>query len=237
MRVYFINRRWLFVFWAILGVVIASLYFVKTIGEKTLFVSGSPAYGAVIVVDAGHGGMDPGAVSANGTREDKINLKIAKKLRTYLENEGSKVIMTRKTDEGLYDSGHTGSKKQQDMARRVEIIQKAEPDMVISIHLNKFPQSQYYGAQTFYLKDNEEGELLAKNIQEHLLRVLKGGNKRDIKAADNYLILKVVNRPSVLVECGFLSNPQEEMLLLTDDYQESIAWAIYCGIISYLSQG
>lgn len=235
MRVYFISKKWLFAFWVLLGIIIASLYVVKIREERALWVFSSPAYGITVAIDAGHGGMDPGAVSKNGVREDQINLKIAKKLQAYLENQGAKVVMTRKTDEGLYDEDYTGSKKRQDMSRRVEILQQAEPDMVISIHLNKFSQSQYYGAQTFYLKGSEEGEQLAQYIQQQLLRVLNRGNKREIKATDSFLILKAVESPSVLVECGFLSNPEEERLLITDDYQEEVAWAIYCGIISYLS--
>ncbi len=235
MRVYFISKKWLFAFWVLLGIIIASLYVVKIREERALWVFSSPAYGITVAIDAGHGGMDPGAVSKNGVREDQINLKIAKKLQAYLENQGAKVVMTRKTDEGLYDEDYTGSKKRQDMSRRVEILQQAEPDMVISIHLNKFSQSQYYGAQTFYLKGSEEGEQLAQYIQQQLLRVLNRGNKREIKATDSFLILKAVESPSVLVECGFLSNPEEERLLTTDDYQEEVAWAIYCGIISYLS--
>ena len=235
MKVYFFSRKWLFVFWMMLGIIIASLYVVKIREERALSVFGSPAYGATIAIDAGHGGIDPGAVSKSGVREDEINLKIAKKLQAYLENEGAKVVMTRKTDEGLYDKDFTGSRKRQDMTRRVEILQKTEPDMVISIHLNQFPQSQYVGAQTFYLQGSDKGELLAKSIQQQLLRVLDRGNKREIKASDSFLILKAADCPSVLVECGFLSNPQEETLLTTDDYQEEVAWAIYCGIISYLS--
>ncbi len=235
MKVYFISRKWLFVFWIILGIIIASLYVIRARNERTLSTFASPAYGIIVAIDAGHGGIDPGAVSKGGVREDQINLKIAKKLQAYLENEGAKVVMTRINDEGLYDKDYTGSKKRQDMSKRVEILQKAKPDMVISIHMNQFSQSQYFGAQTFYMRGSEEGELLAKSIQQQLLRILDRGNTRDIKASDSFLILKAVNSPSVLVECGFLSNPQEEFLLTTDDYQERVAWAIYCGIISYLS--
>lgn len=107
---------------------------------------------------------------------------------------------------------------------------------MISIHLNQFSQPQYFGAQTFYMKGSEEGEQLAECIQQQLIRILNRGNKRQIKAADNFLILKAVESPSVIVECGFLSNPQEEALLTTDDYQDQVAWAIYCGIVSYLSR-
>lgn len=235
MRVYFFSKKWLLVFWIILGVIIAFSYVIKIRERQALSVFGSPAYGITIAIDAGHGGIDPGAVSPSGTREEGINLEIAKKLRSYLEDEGAKVVMTRKTQEGLYDQGYTGSRKRQDMTRRVEILQKARPDLVISIHLNKFGQSQYYGAQTFYMEGSEEGKLLAESVQQQLIRVLDRENKREIKASDNYLILKAVDSPSILVECGFLSNPREEDLLTTDDYQEEVAWAIYCGVISYLS--
>ena len=235
MRVYYISRKTLLVFWIILGIIIAISYVVKIRERQALSVFGSPAYGVTIAIEAGHGGIDPGAVSPTGIREDEINLKIAKKLQAYLENEGAKVVMTRKTHDGLYDQNYTGSRKRQDMTRRVEILQKSQPDLVISIHLNKFGQSQYYGAQTFYLKGSEEGKRLAESIQQQLIRILDRGNKREIKASDSYLILKAVDSPSVLVECGFLSNPQEEQLLATDEYQEEVAWAIYCGIISYLS--
>jgi len=236
MKVYFISKKWLYIFWVILGLIIGSLYVVKIREEKALEVFTSPAYGVTVAIDAGHGGMDPGAVSKSGVREDEINLKIAKKLQGYLENAGAKVVMTRKNDEGLYDKDYTGSKKRQDMSRRVEILKKAKPDIVISIHLNQFSQPQYFGAQTFYMKGSEEGEQLAECIQQQLIRILNRGNKRQIKAADNFLILKAVESPSVIVECGFLSNPQEEALLTTDDYQDQVAWAIYCGIVSYLSR-
>lgn len=236
MKVYFISKKWLYIFWIILGLIIGSLYVVKIREEKALEVFTSPAYGVTVAIDAGHGGMDPGAVSKSGVREDEINLKIAKKLQGYLENAGAKVVMTRKNDEGLYDKDYTGSKKRQDMSRRVGILKKAKPDIVISIHLNQFSQPQYFGAQTFYMKGSEEGEQLAECIQQQLIRILNRGNKRQIKAADNFLILKAVESPSVIVECGFLSNPQEEALLTTDDYQDQVAWAIYCGIVSYLSR-
>ncbi|MFY9176825.1 MAG: N-acetylmuramoyl-L-alanine amidase CwlD [Caldicoprobacterales bacterium] len=236
MRVYFISKKWIYIFWIILGLIIGIVYLVKIREEKTLATFTTPAYGITVAIDAGHGGMDPGAVSKSGVREDEINLKIAKKLQAYLENGGAKVVMTRKTNEGLYDKDYKGSKKRQDMSRRVEILKKANPDIVISIHLNQFSQPQYFGAQTFYMKGSEEGKQLAEAIQQQLIRILNRGNKRQIKAADNFLILKAVKSPSVIVECGFLSNPQEETLLTTEDYQDQVAWAIYCGIISYLSK-
>ena len=236
MKVYYVNKRWLFFIWIILGLIIIAFYIIKIRDNKAYPTFASPIHGTTIVIDAGHGGIDPGAVSKNGTCEDEINLKIAKKLQVYIEKEGAKAVMTRKTDKGLYEEDFTGSRKRQDMQRRVEIIKEANPDLVISIHLNQFGQSQYFGAQTFYKANSEESEVLAKSIQEQLIRVLDKDNKREIKPSDDFMILKAVDSPSVLVECGFLSNPQEEHLLKTDDYQERIAWAIYCGIISYLSK-
>jgi len=229
MKVFYINRKWLFVLWIILGFLLAMFYIAKAQEDRLLATFGSPAYGKTVVIDAGHGGIDPGAVSRNGTKEDEINLKIAKKLQAYLEKEGTKVVMTRKTDKGL------ASSKREDMKKRVEIIRNSNADIVVSIHLNMFSQSQYYGAQTFYMKNSEEGKKLAQCIQEQLLRVLDRGNKRQIKSSDQYLILKASSAPSVLVECGFLSNPQEEKLLKTDEYQERVAWAIYSGIVNYFA--
>lgn len=122
------------------------------------------------------------------------------------------------------------------MNKRVEIIKNSGADIIISIHLNKFPQSKYYGAQTFYMTGSEEGKKLAQCIQTKLLDILNRGNTRQIKAVSDLLILKAGQAPSVVVECGFLSNPQEEKLLKSDEYQEQVAWAIYCGIVDYFAE-
>ena len=228
MKVIYITRRWLILFWILLGIAMFMLYALKLKEDKSISaVFGSPVRTKAVVIDAGHGGFDPGAVSDSGTREDEINLKIAGKLKKYLENEGAKVIMTRKTDEAL------GRTKREDMNKRVEIIKNSGADIIISIHLNKFPQSKYYGAQTFYMTGSEEGKKLAQCIQTKLLDILNRGNTRQIKAVSDLLILKAGQAPSVVVECGFLSNPQEEKLLKSDEYQEQVAWAIYCGIVDY----
>ena len=199
---------------------------------------GSPLRNRIIVIDAGHGGIDPGAVSKDGTREDKINLKIAYKVKEHLEREGAKVIMTRTSDDGLYDIGvGKGARKmkEQDMQRRIDTIKNSNPHIVVSIHLNHFSQSKYYGAQTFYMTGSKEGERLAQCIQAKLISILDRGNTRKIKEVDNIRILKVGNAPCVLVECGFLSNPEEESLLKTDAYQNDIAYSIYCGIVDYFT--
>ncbi|NLO82366.1 MAG: N-acetylmuramoyl-L-alanine amidase CwlD [Clostridiales bacterium] len=231
MKVIFITRRWLILFWILLGIALFLLCAIKLKEDRSISaVFGSPITSGIIVIDAGHGGFDPGAVSDSGTREDEINLKIANKLKKYLENEGAKVIMTRESDAAL------GRTKREDMSKRVEIIKNSDADIVVSIHLNKFPQSKYYGAQTFYMAGSEEGQKLAQCIQSRLIDVLNRGNTRQIKAVNDLLILKAGQAPSVVVECGFLSNPQEEKLLKDDGYQEQVAWAIYCGIVDYFAQ-
>ncbi len=228
MKVIFITRRWIILFWVLLGIALFLLYALKLKEDRSISaVFSSPVKEKIIVIDAGHGGFDPGAVSDSGTREDEINLKIANKLRRHLKDQGAKVVMTRKTD------GALGKNKREDMKKRVEIIKNSNADIVISIHLNKFQQSKYYGAQTFYIAGSQEGQKLAQCIQTKLIDILDRGNTRQIKAVSDLLILKAGQAPSVVVECGFLSNPQEERLLKTDEYQEQVAWAIYCGIMDY----
>lgn len=229
MKVIFITKKWLIVFWILLGLMLFLIYALKLKEDSAILTLASPVSKKVIVIDAGHGGFDPGAVSNSGTREDKINLIIARKLKKYLENQGARVIMTRQTDEAL------GRNKREDMQKRVKIIRNSNADIVVSIHLNKFQQSKYYGAQTFYMSGSEEGKRLAQCIQTQLIKVLNRGNTRQIKAVSDLLILKAGQAPSVVVECGFLSNPQEERLLKTDEYQEQVAWAIYCGIVDYFA--
>jgi len=229
MKVIFITKKWLIVFWILLGLMLFLIYALKLKEDSAILTLASPVSKKVIVIDAGHGGFDPGAVSDSGTREDKINLIIARKLKKYLENQGAKVVMTRQTDEAL------GRTKREDMQKRVEIIRNSNADIVVSIHLNKFQQSKYYGAQTFYMAGSEEGKRLAQCIQTQLIKILNRGNTRQIKAVSDLLILKAGQAPSVIVECGFLSNPQEEKLLKTDEYQEQVAWAIYCGIVDYFA--
>lgn len=191
----------------------------------------------VIIVDAGHGGMDGGAIGKNGTIEKGINLEIANKLKAYIEQHGDTCIMVREVDEGLYSqSGSVRQKKNEDLKNRRQIIKENNADMFVSIHLNSFPMAKYSGAQVFYNKSDEESGRLAKLIQEELVSVLDKNNKRVEKAADTYYVLKENKIPSILVECGFLSNPQEERLLNDAKYQNKIAWAIYRGIMRYFTE-
>lgn len=191
----------------------------------------------VIIIDAGHGGIDGGAVGKSGTIEKNINLDISKKLKSYIESGGDTCIMIREVDEGLYgEYGTIRNKKNEDLRNRKDIIKEYRADMFISIHLNSFPQSQYYGAQVFYPEDNEDSKILAKKVQEELILVLNRGNKRVEKQSDSYYLLKDNPVPSILIECGFLSNPEEERLLKDSEYQNKIAWAAYKGIMRYFTE-
>ena len=196
-----------------------------------------PSITKVIVLDAGHGGVDPGTVSKSGIKEKDINLTIAKYLRDYLEQSGAVVIMTRTKDIGLYSSdGSLRKKKNEDLKARKEIVKNSRGDIFITIHLNSFPDSKYYGAQTFYPPDNSGGKNLAERIQEELINALNRDNKRVALSKDGIYLIRGLDIPTALVECGFLSNPNEEKLLIKSDYQKKIAWAIYMGIQNYFAR-
>ena len=203
--------------------------------DKYISTVSLPVSGKVIVVDAGHGVPDEGAESSNGTTEAETNLKIALKLQNLLEQSGSTVILTRSDENAIYDldSKTLKQKKISDIHNRVKIGNESQADIFVSIHLNKIPQPQYDGWQTFYREGNEESAKLAKQIQENLNKTIDKENNRVAKTIDNIYIIKHVEIPITIVECGFLSNPEEEKKLLDDEYQNKLAWGIYNGIINY----
>ncbi|MDU2121492.1 MAG: N-acetylmuramoyl-L-alanine amidase CwlD [Clostridium celatum] len=189
----------------------------------------------VILIDPGHGGIDGGAQSKAGTIEKDINLQIALKLRDNLEEKGYKVYMTRDEDEGLYQKGNTvKEKKREDLNRRVEMKKETECDIFVSIHQNMFPQSKCYGAQVWYAS-NDNSYNLATIVQDSIKESVKDNNKRVAKpAAEAYLILRdKYEGASILVECGFLSNPDEEVKLKSDEHQNLIVEGISGGIDKY----
>lgn len=170
-----------------------------------------------------------------GTTEAETNLKIALKLQNLLEQSGSTVILTRSDENAIYDidSNTLREKKISDIHNRVKIGNESSADIFVSIHLNKIPQSRYYGWQTFYKQNDENSIKLAKAIQSNLNESIQKENKRQSMKLDSVYIMKHVEIPITIVECGFLSNPEEEQLLLTDEYQDKLAWGIYNGIIDY----
>ena len=209
-----------------------------TIKENTIETVSLPVTNKVIILDAGHGTPDEGAESSNGTTEAEINLKITLKVQKLLEQSGATVILTRSDENSIYDidSKTLKQKKVSDIHNRVKIGNESSADIFVSIHLNKIPQSQYWGWQCFYKKNNENSKKLAEAIQANLNQAIPKDNKRVAMQIDNIYIIKNVQIPTAIVECGFLSNLQEEQLLLTDEYQDKLAWGIYNGIINYFYQ-
>lgn len=189
-----------------------------------------------VVIDAGHGGVDPGKVGINGALEKDLNLQIAERLRMFLEASDVKVVMTRTTDTGLYDE-NASNKKVQDMKQRVQIIEENMPQVAVSIHQNSYSEEYVDGAQVFYYESSVQGRQLAELLQNRIVTRLDPENSRTAKANDSYYLLKKTGRPTVIVECGFLSNGREAELLCDPLYQERLAWQIHMGIMQYLNAG
>ena len=209
----------------------------RNIGDAVQ-VSTSPVSSKVVVLDAGHGKPDEGAQSKNGITEADINLKITLKLKKLLEEAGCKVVLTRSDENAIYDldSKTLKEKKISDMRNRAKIGNNSSADIFVSIHLNKIEQSKYYGWQTFYKDGKEESKRLAKAIQNGLNNSMQKENKRVAMKLDKVYIMKQVQIPTAIVECGFLSNLEEEQQLLQDAYQDKLAWGIYNGIMEYFYQ-
>ena len=189
-----------------------------------------------VVIDAGHGGIDPGKVGINDALEKDINLSIALKLKKYLEQQDIRVVMTRETDEGLYEESDS-NKKVRDMKKRLAIMEETNPALIISIHQNSYPEESVSGMQVFYYETSTEGKVLAEMMQQTMIECLKPQKERAAKANDTYYLLKKTTVPIVIVECGFLSNRAEADMLVSSDYQEKMAWAIHMGVLRYLNIG
>ena len=193
----------------------------------------------IVIIDAGHGGFDGGAVSDDGTVEKDINLSIALYLREYLAIFNIKTIMIRETDCSVEDNGLNTirQKKTSDLHNRMKIMEETDNAIFVSIHQNKFPDGKYNGTQVFYSpKTKEESQVLAQTIQDYIVNTLQKDNKRQIKECGTsvFLMYNAV-KPAVLVECGFLSNYEETQRLKSSEYQKKIAFCIAMGIQNYLS--
>lgn len=217
------------------GMLIVSMFFVGK--EAAEYASGNNVQMEenCVVIDAGHGGSDPGKIGINDALEKDINLEIALLVKKYLEQSDVKVVMTRETDEGLYDT-NASNKKVQDMKRRIAIIEESKPELTVSIHQNSYPEEYVHGAQVFYYNGSVAGQKLAESIQSSLIEKVEPENTRQIKANDSYYLLKKTATPIVIVECGFLSNTVEAEKLCQEEYREKVAWAIHMGILRYLNE-
>ena len=191
----------------------------------------------MIVIDAGHGGIDSGCVSINGVEEKDINLSILLKLRQMLEAAGFETAVTRDTDKSIHDTGVTGlgNQKKSDMENRLKLINSFDNAIFVSIHQNQFTDSRYYGAQMFYPEGSAASERLARSLQDNIVSRLQPENKREIKPVGSEIyLLHYANCPAVMAECGFLSNQQEADNLESDEYQSRMAFSLFAGICEYV---
>lgn len=188
----------------------------------------------LILVDAGHGGSDPGMIGVGGLEEKGINLSISLLLRDTLEKSGYSVIMTREEDKGLYDSS-AANKKAQDMQRRIAMIREHMPVLSVSIHQNSYHDAGVHGPQVFYYESSVEGKKLAEAVQSSLNDLLEVDRPRKVKGNTSYYLLKRSSGILVIVECGFLTNSEEAQKLQTKEYQEKVAAAVSEGIRTYLN--
>ncbi len=191
----------------------------------------------VIIIDAGHGGEDGGAVSQDGTLEKDINLKIAQKLYYLFQLSDLTPVMTRTTDRMLYNESQSGRKKYYDLKNRIEFTNKFDNSLFLSIHQNKFPIEKYKGLQVYYSKNNSESLVLADIIQNNAKQLLDNNNERKSKRSNGSIfVLNNIDVPAVLVECGFMSNNQELEMLKDEEYQRKIAFTVFVSVMQYISQ-
>lgn len=202
---------------------------IKNNASETSKNSPIPRYS--VVIDAGHGGIDNGATGKNGTVESEINLQIAIELKSLFESNGYKVCLTRKDENGLYDDTSPGFKVR-DLKKRIEITNDYNPNVFISVHLNTYTAPYRRGAQVFFKKGNNNSKKLADGIQLEL-NLLKESKRMFDAITGDYYLLNELKMPAVIVECGFLSNPEEEVLLSSKTYQKSLAKCIYLGAVRY----
>ncbi len=193
----------------------------------------------VIVIDAGHGGMDGGCVSIDGVPEKGINLNIAMSLRDMLTVMGYQPVCTRESDVSIHNDGIEGLSKQKksDMDNRLALFNKYDGAIAVSIHQNQFTDSKYSGAQMFYSEKSSDSERLAGIMKEQFVSFLQPENERETKpVGDELYLLNNASCPAVMIECGFLSNQEESLKLQDENYQKQIAFTVFTGICRYKSE-
>ena len=243
MKIYFVNLKRImsvvsFVMLLVLsvGITFGILYLVD---EKVVAAyAESSDYSKVIILDAGHGGEDSGAVGVNGALEKDLNLDICNLIAENLRNEGYTVILTREEDKMLYSEEENikGMRKLSDLKNRVKMIEKHPGATFVSIHMNSFGASKYSGLQVYYKNQSDASEALAASIQNKVKELLQPDNNRKTKSGNNIYILENSPITSVLIECGFLTNSDECQKLSEKEYQKQLSFAISCGIIEYIEK-
>lgn len=206
-------------------------YFCSKQGYSMVTTLMKPAEIKTVIIDPGHGGSDPGKVGINNILEKDLNLKIALYLKKNLEANDIHVVITRETDESLSTS--TSNKKISDLANRKEIIFQNNPTAAVSIHQNSYSSPIVHGAQVFYGKNHKNGKILADILQKNLQKI-DPSNNRSAKENNSYYLFQNNPYATVIVECGFLSNPEEASWLSDTDYQKKIAWQLHLGILQYI---
>ena len=189
-----------------------------------------------VIIDAGHGGEDGGATSCTGKLEKEFNLEIALRLNDLMHLMGMQTKMVRTSDISVYTQGDSiASKKVSDLKERVRIVNETENAVLISIHQNTFPDGQYSGAQVFYAPKGE-GQILAEQLQTALVQAVNPGSNRSCKRADGVYLMEKIEKTGVLIECGFLSNPEEEARLRSADYQKQLCCVIAATVSNFLDR-
>jgi len=231
-KVIILKKRPICLIISMIGLIIMTLSIVTVQDQAQTPVLSYALGNQIIVVDAGHGGVDPGAIGPGKVLEKDVTLAISRKLGDELSKAGALVIPTRLYDQDLAGDEFTGTirqRKNRDMAKRVELAQKNNADIFISIHTNADTSRRWTGAQVFYETGKEESKTIAKNIQQHLQKELKNTSRS--ATAANYFLMKKTDMPAILIEVGFISNPGEEKLLCDPEYQSRIAHAICMGLV------
>lgn len=203
-------------------------------GVTAVVVSAPISQRKTVVIDAGHGGVDGGAISCTGKLESAFNLEISLRLNDLMHLLGINTIMIRTDDISVHTQGSTiAQKKVSDLRERARIVNQQSNALLVSIHQNQFSDSRYSGAQVFYAP-TVGSDVVAKALQKSLIETVNPGSHRDAKEADSVYLMKNIKAPGILVECGFLSNPQEEAKLRTADYQRKLCAVIAAGVSTYL---
>lgn len=223
------------VFCAVANVV--QMYLIKSTGSKKTIAFFDNISNVTVVIDAGHGGEDGGAVGVTGVLEKDVNLEISKYLKAYFDISGVDCVLTRDRDVLLYKDNQSNKKKYYDLRNRFDYCCSIENPLFISIHQNKFPIEKYFGLQVYYSKNNPASKEVAQLIQDNCVQLIQKDNNRKIKeAGSGIFLLENLKCPAILVECGFLSNVKEEKLLTDSEYQKRIAFCIYKSVIDYLQK-
>ena len=219
-----------------LGITAAAVRGVGMVSNEDVVADTVPTDKPLIIIDAGHGGEDPGATGTNGREEKEINLELAITLKAQLEEKGYTVVMTRTEDKMLYSESENikGMRKLSDLKNRVKMVEEYPNALLVSIHMNSFGEAQYSGLQVYHQDDSNSSAALANSIQNAVRREVQKDNERVVKNGKGLYLLDNSPNTAVLIECGFLTNPEECEKLCEKEYQKQLSFAIVCGIIEYI---